>query len=100
WSTPVNMDFPINTPDDDILFIADTLNQTAYFASTRSSPKGTIDIYKIKVQQHAPENVLMKVLHLPTWVEHRQHLPLQLSTMKQIKRLVYTIPRTTMAAFL
>jgi len=60
WSTPVNMDFPINTPDDDILFIADTLNQTAYFASTRSSPKGTIDIYKIKVQQHAPENVLMK----------------------------------------
>jgi len=60
WSTPVNMDFPINTPDDDILFIADTLGQTAYFASTRTSPGGTIDIYKVRIQLHAPDNVLLK----------------------------------------
>jgi hypothetical protein len=59
WSTPVNMDFPINTPDDDILFIADTMGKTAYFASTRTSPGGMIDIYKINIQHHAPENVLL-----------------------------------------
>lgn len=60
WGAPVNMDFPISTPDDDILFIADTLGQTAYFASTRSSPEGMIDIYKIKIQKHAPATVLLK----------------------------------------
>ncbi len=60
WSEPVNMDFPINTPDDDILFIADTLNQTAYFASTRESPLGSIDIYKIKLLPHPPEFLAIK----------------------------------------
>ena len=59
WSSPVNMDFPINTPDDDILFIADTMNQTAYFASTRESPMGSIDIYKIKIQPHPPEFIVL-----------------------------------------
>ncbi len=39
WSEPVNLDFPINTPDDDILFVPDTAEETAYFSSTRSSPQ-------------------------------------------------------------
>jgi len=59
WSQPVNMDFPINTPGDDILFIADTLGQTAFFSSTRSSPDGRIAVYRINVQPHPPENIMI-----------------------------------------
>ena len=60
WSQPVNMDFPINTPGDDILFIADTMNETAFFSSTRSSPNGRIAVYKINIQPHPPEYVVVK----------------------------------------
>jgi len=60
WSQPVNMDFPINTPGDDILFLADTMNQTAFFSSTRSSPNGKIAVYKITIEPHAPDYVVVK----------------------------------------
>jgi hypothetical protein len=59
WTEPVNLDFPVNSPDDDILFVPDTSGQTAYFASTRLSPQGTIDVYKIALHLHPPESVLV-----------------------------------------
>ncbi len=46
----VNMDFAINTPGDDILYVADSLNQSAYFASGRSSSKGNLHVYKVMVK--------------------------------------------------
>lgn len=60
WSTPVNMDFPINSPGDDILFIADTLNETAFFSSNRTSPDGKLAVYKIAIQPHAPDFLVIK----------------------------------------
>jgi len=60
WSEPVNLDFPINTPDDDILFVPDTSGETAFFSSTRSSPQGTIDVYKIIPHLHPPESVVVE----------------------------------------
>src|ERR1700741_925369 len=38
WSKPVNLDFPINSPDDDILFVTDSLERTAFFSTGRYSP--------------------------------------------------------------
>lgn len=49
WSEPRNLDFPINSPADDFLFMPDQRNQTAYFASNRSSKFGSVWVYKIKV---------------------------------------------------
>ncbi len=46
----VNLDFAINTPDDDIFFIADSLNQKAYFASGRSSDQNHLHVYNVYVQ--------------------------------------------------
>jgi epidermal growth factor receptor substrate 15 len=46
----VNMDFAINTPGDDILYVADSLNQSAYFASGRSSSQGNLHVYKVMVK--------------------------------------------------
>ena len=59
WSEPYNLDFPINSPDDDILLLPDTGGQTAFFASARSSPQGKIDVYKIAFHLHPPGSVVI-----------------------------------------
>ncbi|MBI4947669.1 MAG: PD40 domain-containing protein [Bacteroidetes bacterium] len=51
WGKPVNMDFAINTPDDDILFVSDKEDKTAYFSSRRESAEGNITVYKIKLER-------------------------------------------------
>lgn len=62
WSTPVNLDFPINTPDDDILYISDIDNQLAYFASSRASKQNELTVYKVKVEPEPLHNPLIKGL--------------------------------------
>lgn len=60
WSFPENLDFPINTPDDDILFITDIDNQLAYFASSRASKQGELTVYKVQVKTQPSENTIVK----------------------------------------
>ena len=56
WSEPVNMGFPINSPDDDIHFKMNNDKQSGYFSSNRLHSKGDFDIYfffeisKIKIE--------------------------------------------------
>jgi hypothetical protein len=57
WGEPKNLEFPINTPNDDILFVTDSLEKTAYFSSSRYSPTGKIDVYKIDVERRPPEYI-------------------------------------------
>jgi len=59
WAEPVNLDFPINTPDDDILMVPDTSGQFAFFASARSSPQGKMEVYKIALHLHPPGTVVV-----------------------------------------
>ncbi|NOR87067.1 MAG: hypothetical protein GQ527_05610, partial [Bacteroidales bacterium] len=49
WSEPENVNFPFNTPLDDILFISDTLESTAWFASVRNSVDEKIMVYKVGI---------------------------------------------------
>lgn len=58
YTTPENLDFAINTPDDDLFYIADSLNQIAYFASARSSKQNRLDVYKVKVNL-VPSNMII-----------------------------------------
>jgi hypothetical protein len=51
WSKPENMDFAINTPDDDFLFITDKEQKKAYFSSKRSSVQGEVHVYRINMQR-------------------------------------------------
>jgi tetratricopeptide (TPR) repeat protein len=51
WSQPVNMGYPINTPDDDIFYVTSTDGKRAYYASTREGGLGEKDIYMITLQQ-------------------------------------------------
>ncbi|MFM7770798.1 MAG: hypothetical protein ACKO8Q_09600, partial [Bacteroidota bacterium] len=45
----INLDFAINTPDDDVLFITDKENKIAYFASSRFTSSQNLNVYKVAV---------------------------------------------------
>jgi hypothetical protein len=49
WSTPENLDFPINTPGDDVMYVSDKENKLAYFASSRASTQGKLIVYHVTV---------------------------------------------------
>jgi len=55
WGAPVNLDFPINSPNDDYLFVTDSLEKIAFLASTRQSPAGKTDVYRILTERRPAE---------------------------------------------
>ena len=55
WKEPVNLEFPINSPNDDILFVTDSLEKVAFFSSDRQSPWGKTDVFKILTEKRPAE---------------------------------------------
>lgn len=47
WSKPVNLGYPINTPDDDVYFVMAANGQTGYYSSVKDDALGFTDIYKV-----------------------------------------------------
>lgn len=60
WSKPENLEFPINSPDDDILFVTDSLEKTAFFSTGRYSPYGKIDVLKINIERRPMNFAVLK----------------------------------------
>lgn len=56
----INLDFAINTPDDDIFYIADSLNKKAYFASGRASDMSHLNVYNVMVESTPLQVVYIK----------------------------------------
>lgn len=46
-----NMDFAVNTPDDDVFYVTDAENKLACFASGRDSEQGKLHVYKVGTAQ-------------------------------------------------
>ena len=57
WSKPVNLDFAINTPYDDILFVPDTTGKYAYFSSDRSSQPEKIMVFKVRIDLRPEQKI-------------------------------------------
>ncbi len=47
WSEPVNIGYPVNTPEDDVFFVVAGNARYAYFSSDREGGYGLQDIYRI-----------------------------------------------------
>ncbi len=60
WSKPKNLDFPINSPDDDILYLTDSLEKIAFFSTGRYSPYGKIDVLKVNTERRPPNMAIIK----------------------------------------
>ena len=54
-----NLDYKINSTDDDILYIVDDNNENAFFSSKRASDGGKIDVYNVKVKLLPIQNVII-----------------------------------------
>ncbi|MCU0320095.1 MAG: hypothetical protein MUE88_08455, partial [Flavobacteriales bacterium] len=51
FGRPENLDFAVNTPDDDIFYVVDGEHQEACFASGRSSAQGKLHVYRVSTSQ-------------------------------------------------
>ena len=49
WSTPENIGYPINTPEDDISYATSVDGKRSYYASKKEGGKGENDIYLITI---------------------------------------------------
>jgi outer membrane protein OmpA-like peptidoglycan-associated protein/tetratricopeptide (TPR) repeat protein len=47
WSKPINMGYPINSPDDDVFFVLTADGKNAYLSSVKEEGFGMQDIYSI-----------------------------------------------------
>lgn len=54
WTEPENLDFPINSPFDDILFVPSPNKKTAFFASNRETMIPNVMVYKLKLSSAEP----------------------------------------------
>jgi len=57
WSTPVNIGYPINTPEDDIFFITTPDGHFAYYSSRMEGGMGGKDIYLIELEDKKKESL-------------------------------------------
>lgn len=58
WSDPINIGFPINTPDDDVFFVVAANGRHAYMTSLREEGFGGKDLYKVTILGAKKEPVL------------------------------------------
>lgn len=56
WLEPVNLGFPVNTPDDDIFFVATKDGKRGYYASVRDDGMGYTDIYMVTIPDLGKED--------------------------------------------
>lgn len=47
WTDPINVGYPINTPDDDVFFVVAASGKHAYMTSFREDGFGEKDLYKV-----------------------------------------------------
>lgn len=47
WGIPINLGYPINTPDDDVFFVINASGKRGYYSSAQDGGFGSYDIYVI-----------------------------------------------------
>jgi hypothetical protein len=60
WMPPVNLGYPINTPDDDVFFIVSASGAHGYFASAKEGGYGGLDIFKIDMEAFKAKLLVIK----------------------------------------
>jgi outer membrane protein OmpA-like peptidoglycan-associated protein len=49
WSNPINLGYPMNSPDNDVYFVSTRDGKRGYYASSREDGLGFTDIYHIRL---------------------------------------------------
>ncbi|WP_146194243.1 hypothetical protein [Brumimicrobium oceani] len=59
FGIPENMNISISSPDNDFLYIVDSLDKHAYFASQRESETNKVHVYKVRLERLPMEMVVL-----------------------------------------
>ena len=62
WSTPENIGYPVNTPDDDVCFVLTASGDYGYYTSIKIDGQGKRDIYRVSFldEINKPKLTLLK----------------------------------------
>ena len=60
WTKPINMEFAINTPWDEFMFISDKEENSAWFASNRETSNKQVTVYHIGIERIPLDLTLIK----------------------------------------
>ncbi len=66
WTTPINLGFPINTPQDNTTISFAANGKTAYLAANRKEGFGKLDIYKVTFGDENQSVIVMVTLMIGT----------------------------------
>lgn len=65
FTQPQNLDFAVNSADDDLLYITDKQHKLAYFASARSSNYDRMHVYKVLVSSNPLKMTFLQGVFYP-----------------------------------
>ena len=76
FGRPENLDFAVNTPDDDIFYMVDGEQKEACFASGRNSKQGKLHVYRVATAQQPVVITVFKGTYASTFDEkdRRAHI--------------------------
>ena len=60
FGIPENMNISVSSPDNDFLYIVDSLDKYAYFASQRESETKNVHVYKVRLERMPMQTILLK----------------------------------------
>jgi outer membrane protein OmpA-like peptidoglycan-associated protein/tetratricopeptide (TPR) repeat protein len=87
WSQPVNIGYPINTPDEDIYFVKSGDRRFGYYASVKDGGQGEKDIYKVAIPENLQNYDKLKVRKISGKPAPVAEIPAVLSPVKLIIRI-------------
>ncbi len=64
WGVPQNLDFPVNSPLDDILYVTDSVMDYAIFTSNRNAEGDRLIVYTIKIKKEPEEREIENIQDL------------------------------------
>ena len=77
WSTPENIGYPINTPDDDIDYVVAASGKHAYYSSCRADGLGEKDIYLITYKGDSVSHIVEVTILKGTVFDEMTKKPLE-----------------------
>jgi outer membrane protein OmpA-like peptidoglycan-associated protein len=60
WQEPVNVGYPINSPDEDRYFVLSADGERAYYASSKQGGQGSVDLYVVHLDPKTEAVTLVK----------------------------------------
>lgn len=103
WTQPINMGYPLNSPDDDIYFVIAGDGKTGYYSSAKGDGYGDKDIYKIYFEEpkvdsvnqseNKIENISVKKDSVIAPQIAKVQTPITVDTSKKVKNNVVDTPK-------